>query len=181
MATQDAIKTELKDFKVYAKLDAEGKVTDAKPVSSDSQFKAYGEKTDYTLAIEQSVRFVKFGTLEAFTTAIPDPVAQLDVVNRGVANKANQRVKEILTELNEDGTNFTFESIDVLDVLEYLQEGPKRQKLTDVEKLINQLRAMNLSEDVIQVMVANVKAAQANTTEDSTEDETSNDTEEVSA
>lgn len=171
MATPDAIKTEVKDFKVYAKLDAEGKITDAKPVSSESQFKAYSEKADYVLGIEQSVKFVKFGNLEAFTTAIPDPAAQLDVINRGVANKANQRVKEVLTELNEEGTQFTWESIDTLDVLEYLQEGPKRQKLSEVEKLINQLRAMGLPEAAIQATVANVVAAQSTSTEDETEEE----------
>jgi hypothetical protein len=158
-----AIKTENKDYRVYLKLDNKGLIDDVKLVSTENQFKAL-DKADsgYTLAGEQTVKMIKFGTVEGFLLAVPDPEAQLDIINRGTSIKIAQKLNAVLTELTDKSDNLVFEfgTQDVLETINLIQEGPKRQKLSDIDKLLKSLQAMNLPESVIQATIAQIKTAQ---------------------
>lgn len=132
-------------YRVYVKLDSEGKIQtkETKVVTSGKDNKTWNDldnDKEYTLAIEQSVREYKAGSWDALTSLIPDEDERLVIFNSGLNAKSDRKLKAILTEVDDAGTNLTHEPVDLYDTIDLIQEPTQRRNLTPVEKATRQIR-----------------------------------------
>ena len=132
-------------YRVYVKLDNEGKIQlkETKVVTSGKENKTWNDldaDKDYTLAIEQSVREYKAGSWDAIVSLIPDEDERLIIFNSGLNAKSDRKLKSVLTEVDDAGTNLTFEPVSLYDTLDLIQEPTQRRNLTPVDKAIRSIR-----------------------------------------
>jgi len=139
------IKTENQEYRVYVTLKEDGQSIKDKSVVSVNDFEDWQKKhPDETLAIQQSIRKYRFGSVEAFLKTIDDEEEAVNIINRGVAAKFSQKLNAKLLETDETG-NLAFQPVEgVYDSLEWLQEETKRKNLTPIEKVERDLKK-NLS------------------------------------
>lgn len=132
-------------YRVYVKLDSEGKIQpkETKIVTAGKDNKTWADldaDKSYTLAIEQTVREYKAGSWDAIASLIPDEDERLVIFNSGLNAKSDRKLKAELSEIDDAGTNLTFEPSDLYDTLDLIQEPTQRRNLTPVEKATRQIR-----------------------------------------
>jgi hypothetical protein len=163
MGSTTAIKPDRKEYTVFAVVNDEGVITSSKFVSTTKQLEIHRANPKYKEIGTTTVAGVKFGTVEGFLEAVKNDDARLDVVNKGTSNKTSMVLRSLLLDLNDDATDFTYDfaGTEVLEILPYLQEGPKSPRLTQIEKLQKQFEEMGLPQSDINEMIAKIIAAQA--------------------
>jgi hypothetical protein len=155
------IKNEVITFAVVAKLDASGKPVSASITSSEKKI-AELEKPDYsgdeTIAFKQPVISARLGSLDGLAELIPDPEVQLDIFNKGLGSKFNQKVRTTLTELDEAG-NFVFQPTETpFDATSLLREAAQRTSMSDYDKAIKTIS--NLPPDMVAQILAQLSSLQ---------------------
>lgn len=164
-----AVKSENITYRVWVKLNDQGKIADVKygTAGKDNAFwKEMESKTEYTLAFEQTVKAYKGGTIDGARAIIDNDEEFLIVVNRGIAAKFNQKIAQAFRELTDDETNLKFEVTEgVFDSLDLLREDTKRLSLSPVEKaeklMLSVLRGMNpnATDDQLRAQIQQMFAA----------------------
>lgn len=171
------VKNELVNFAVVVELDAESKISKVRHTSSEKDIANlknpfYGQaigadgkerdpkvvaKENEVIAFEQAVQSYKLGTLEGFEQLIPDADERLNIINKGLGSKFNQKIKTVLTELDES-KNLVFQPVDPsYDALSLLQEAALRTNLSPFDKAYKQLAG--LPEDMRAAIIAAFAAA----------------------
>ena len=153
------------------KRDAKNNVLPPRHTSSEKDIEAleakdYLEKTPVDkremIAFKQTVVKPTAGTLEGFASLIADPEEQLNIVNKGLASKFNQKIRTKLIEQNEDGT-LVFQPTDgAYDATELVQEVTQRVSMTPTDKALKALSGLS-PENLAAVMAQfqAIAAAQA--------------------
>jgi hypothetical protein len=153
------------------KRDAKGVVMPPRHTSSENDIKAleaadYLEKTPADkrelIAFKQVVVKPSAGTLEGYAQLITDPDEQLNIINKGIASKFNQKIRTKLIEQNEDGT-LVFQPTDgSYDATELVQEVTQRVSLSPTDKALKALSSLS-PENLAAVMAQfqAIAAAQA--------------------
>lgn len=165
-STDVAIKPDNVTYHVFVKTDAEGKVQPKETVytSSEKQVEKYAAAdSGYTLAKSQTLRTYKVGTVEGFVELINDNEEAINIINRGVAQKTNQKINDFLTSFDETTQQFTNpESEDVIDTRDMLQEPTQRRNLSTTDKVIRALKAIpGVDNDKIMQILAQLQTATA--------------------
>ena len=152
-----AIKNELVTFAVVVELNSEGKI-DPKKVRHTSSEKdiAALEAADYkgieTIAFKQVVNKPSLGSETGFADLITDPEVRLDIINKGIASKFNQKIRTTLIELDEAG-NLAFQPVEPsYDATALVQEAALRTNMSPTDKAIKMLA--NLPEDMRAAILA---------------------------
>lgn len=163
------IKTEVINFAIVVKLDSEGKIV-AKSVRHTSSekdintLKGIGEKGesvpytgDESIAFEQAVIKPSVGTEAGFAELITDPEERLNIINKGIASKFNQKIRTTLIELDNDG-NLAFQPVEPsFDATSLVQEAALRTNMSPTDKALKTLAG--LPPDVLAAVLAQFKAA----------------------
>ena len=163
------------EYRVYALIDSDGNVKDRQLVSasqSDPDFKKYEERyaesqaklpaeKQLTAQLEaaQTIAKPKFGSVESFMDYIDDPEEAMNIINRGVASKFNQKINSSLMETSEDGSlAFPF-SDGVFDPRELIQESTRRRSMSPAEKAVKALKQAGFKEEDVLKMLAQLQAS----------------------
>ena len=163
-STDVAIKPENVTYSVFVKVDAEGKVLPKETVytASEKQIEKYSAAdSGYSLAKTQTVRVYKAGTVEGFVELIGDNEEAVNIINRGVAQKTNQKISEFLTSFDETTQQFVNpQSDDVIDTRDMLQEPTQRRNLSPTDKAVRALKQIpGFDNDKIMAILAQLQSA----------------------
>jgi hypothetical protein len=148
-ATTDAmaLKAENQTYRVYVKLGADGKIIDKETkYGTAGKDNAYWNQLDKDaeakLALEQTLRIPKVGTLDGFAALLDNDTEEMvNIINRGLMAKINQKISQNLTDLTDDGTNLKFEPVDgAYDIIDWIREPTQRKNLSPLEKNMKQLK-----------------------------------------
>lgn len=159
------IKTESALFAVVFKVDAEGNpkrdekgnVLAPRHTSSENDIK-YLEDPEYVkkqtekakgkepelevIALKQMVSRPIAGTLEGFETLVTDPEERLNIINKGLSSKFNQKIRTALIEQNDDGT-LVFQPTDgMYDATPLVQEST-RATMSQTDKAFKLLAGLD--------------------------------------
>lgn len=141
------IKASNETYRVYVKLGEDGKIIDKDTRVStagkdNSAWDKLDKDTNYKLALEQSIKVYRAGTWSGATQLVEDEEERVNVFNRGAVQKQGQKIINLLTELDESGTNLKFDPTPgAYDMFELLNEETKRRNLSPEDKAANNLRA----------------------------------------
>jgi hypothetical protein len=95
------------------------------------------------IAFEQTVVKPSVGTLDGFFELVPDKEEQLNIINKGISSKFNQKIRTKLIEQNEDGS-LVFQPTDaVYDATTLVQEVSERITLSPADKVIKLLSGLD--------------------------------------
>jgi hypothetical protein len=166
-STDIAIKPENIEYKVYVKLDGEGKVIEKETVYSSSakqieKLDAEVAKPDASivLAKAQTVKTYKVGSIEGLRELIGDEEEAVNIINRGLAQKFNQKISEYLTDFDSTKQAFVNDQTDeVFDSKELLQEPTQRRNLSPTEKLAKAVKNAGFDEATILALLASLQAS----------------------
>jgi hypothetical protein len=154
------VKTELVTFAIVVTLDAEGAIAKVRHTSSEKDIaalEAEGYAGGEVIAVKQDVQAYKIGTLEGFEQLIPDAEERLNIINKGLGSKFNQKIKTVLTEIDET-KNLVFQPVTPFyDSLALLQEAALRTNMSPTDKAIKMLAG--LPEDMRAAILAQFAAA----------------------
>lgn len=134
-------------YRVYAKTDSEGKILEkeTRVVTAGKDGKTWTDldaDTSYTNYFgDITVREYKANSIEGCKALVPDEDEFVYLFNSALTLKSDRKLKAVLTELTDDGTNFVFEAPEVYDTLDLLQTATQKKNLTPVEKATRQIRA----------------------------------------
>lgn len=143
-----AIKNENINFAVVVKLDAEGKILpkSVRHTSSEKDIAALESveyKGDETIAFKQTVIAPRAGTIEGFAELITDKEEQLNIINKGLAAKFNQKIRTALIELDENGA-LAFQPVEpTYDATALVQEAALRTNMSPTDKAIKMLSGLS--------------------------------------
>jgi hypothetical protein len=156
------ISSEILNYTAIVELDEKG-VIQKKALTTSSKrvenLEAAGYAGKEVIAFKQTVSRPVIGTLAGFEELYPDTDARLFIINRGLSAYADAKVRTVLLDTNNDGTELTFQSTNgVYDLTTDVQETPAR-KLTAEETTIAGLRKMGVSDDLIAQVFASLAAA----------------------
>jgi hypothetical protein len=145
-----AIKTENLTYRVYVKLDDQGKIVEKDiEMGTSGKDEAFWKKMDakvaageYQLAIEQTVKTYTAGTLEGARQLIEDEEEAVVIWNRGAKAKTGQKISALFKEVTDDGTNLKFEPVEgAYDSIDLLKEATTRRNLSPTDKAIKGMTA----------------------------------------
>ncbi len=161
-----AIKPENITYNVYVKLNAEGKVDVKETVytASEKQIEKYNKPdSGFSLAKTQTIRVYKAGTVDGFVTLIGDNEEAVNIINRGLAKKTNQKIADFLTGFDETTQSFVNDQTDeVVDTRDMLQEPTQRRNLSPTEKAVRALKQIpGFDNDKIMQILAQLQSASA--------------------
>lgn len=123
-----------------------------------------GYKGNEMIAFEQTVSRPVAGTIEGFLELIKDKDEALNIINKGLASKFNQKIRTKLIEQNEDGS-LVFQPTDtVFDATELVQEAAQRVSLSPEDKVRKMIAASGLSPEALAAIVAQFQAISAGQT-----------------
>lgn len=156
------IKNENVDFAVVVTLDGEGKIVpkSVRHTSSEKDIAAL-ESPEYKgkeqIAFKQTVIKPSVGTDEGFAELIPDAEERLNIINKGLSAKFNQKIRTTLIE-QDDAGNLVFQPVEgTFDATSLVQEATLRTNLSPTDKAIKMLA--NLPEDMRAAILAQFAAA----------------------
>jgi hypothetical protein len=151
------IKTSNETYRVYVKLDAEGKKIDKIQIGTAGKDNSFWNKMDapevtdekgvktpntWIKGLEQTLRIPNAGTWDGARLLVADEEEAVNIFNRGAKQKINQKTTAKLGEISDDGTQLVFEPIEgAVDTTEWLNEPTQRRNLTDGEKSLRMLKA----------------------------------------
>jgi hypothetical protein len=108
------------------------------------------------IAFEQTVKKPLVGTLEGFQQLITDGDEQINIINKGINSKFNQKIRTTLIEQEADGS-FSFAPVEgAYDATPLVQEEAKRTTLNPTERALKMLG--NLPQDQLQAILAAMQA-----------------------
>ena len=155
------------------KRDAKNNVLPPRHTSSEKDIAAleasdYIEKTPVEkremIAFKQTVVKPTAGTLDGFKELISDPEEQLNIVNKGLSSKFNQKIRTILIEQNEDGS-LAFQPTDgAYDATALVQAVTERVTLSPTDRALKALSGLtpeNLAAVMAQFQAMAAAAAAA--------------------
>lgn len=153
------IKTNNETYRVYVRLDAEGKKIVEVKMGSAGKDNAFWnkmaepewtvtkagvetkEKNPWQFAFEQTVKTYKAGSLAGISLLVNDPAEAVNIFNRGASQKTSQKLTSTFTELTDDETGLKFDPVEgAFDTIELLNEETQRRNLSPQDKAINSLR-----------------------------------------
>jgi hypothetical protein len=174
-----AVKKEFVNFAVVVTLDSEGKIVpkSIRHTSSEKDI-AYLESPNYgkttvkhadgtssvednpkekeVIAFKQTVIKSKIGTLEGFAELVPDAEERLNIINKGIDSKFNQKIRTALIETNEDGT-LAFQPVEpTYDATSLIQEAALRTNMSPTDKALKMLSG--LTPDMVAAVMAQFAA-----------------------
>lgn len=134
-------------------------VNDIESLESKDYPKTESEKKNpEMIAFKQTVQRPIVGTLEGFLELIKDSDEQLNIINKGLASKFNQKIRTTLIEQNEDGS-LVFQPTDtVYDATALVQEPAQRVSLSPEDKVRKMIAASGLSPEALAAIVAQFQA-----------------------
>lgn len=165
-----AIKNENVNFAVVVKLDTEGKIVPKSVRHTSSEADIYnlegmdkngkpvdgGYKGDEIIAFKQTVIKPSAGTLDGFEALISDPEERLNIINKGLSAKFNQKIRTALIEQDETGA-LVFTPVEpTYDATALVQEATTRVSLSPMDKAKKALDA--LPEDMRALILAQFAA-----------------------
>lgn len=142
------IKNETITFAVVVKMGEDGKILpkSVRHTSSEkdiASLEAPDYKGDEVIAFKQPVSKPSVGTLEGFEELIPDADERLNIINKGISSKFNQKIRTTLIELDEAG-NLAFQVVEpVYDATPLVQACAERVNLSPTEKAMKVLGALD--------------------------------------
>ena len=161
-----AIKTENETYRVYVKVDADGKILDkeTRVVTAGKDNATWNEldkpENGYHQAFEQTVRIYKIGSLEGLQQVITDPEEQVAIINRGLTQKFNQKLNAKFREVSDNGLELAFEpTAEATDTIEWLNEETQRRRLDPIGKAIKALQVAfpNMTADQLRAMISSMQ------------------------
>lgn len=162
------IKNENINFAVVVTTDEEGKIlpktvrhtssvadiNTLKGIDKDGKPSPYAGKEQ--IAFEQTVVKPSVGTEAGFVELIPDAEVRLDIINKGIAAKFNQKIRTTLIELDSDG-NLAFQPVEpTYDATSLVQAPSERVTLSPVDRALKALGG--LSPDALAAVMAQFAA-----------------------
>lgn len=92
---------------------------------------------------EQTVSVPRAGTIDGLLEIVPDKDEALQIINRGISAKFNQKIKTTLCEQDEKG-NPVFQPVDgVWDAKALLQEPTQRKSLSDYDRAMKAIAGLD--------------------------------------
>ena len=160
-------------YRAYVRLDEKGKVDDVRVVTAGKDGATWKEldtptkpeNQNYVLAIEQTFRTYKVGSIDAVRQLIDSDEELVNIINAALAAKNNRKINAYLKELNDDETNLKVDPVEIVDTIDFLQEETRRKNLSPVEKASKMVRQSlklmfpSLSEDELSAKVAAMVSA----------------------
>jgi hypothetical protein len=160
-------------YRAYVKLDEKGKVDDVRVVTAGKDEATWKEldnptkpeNKDYQLAIQQTFRTYKVGSIEAARNLVDNDEELVNIINAAIAAKTNRKINSYLKELNEDETNLKVDPVEIVDTLDFVQDETRRKNLSPTEKAERMVRTSlklmfpNLGEDELTAKVSQMIAA----------------------
>lgn len=139
------IKTFNETYRVYVKLDPDGKKIIETKMGTAGKDNAFWDKmdkdTEYKLAVEQTAKLYKAGSMAGAKLIVEDDTECVNIWNRGATQKTGQKLTALFTELNDDETNLKFDPIaGSFDTIDLLNAETQRRNLSPVDKAIKNLR-----------------------------------------
>jgi len=170
------IKNEVVTFAVVVRTDAEGKIIpkSVRHTSSEKDIATlehpnYGKNADGSvnpdqdeqIAFKQAVLSPKAGTVEGFEQLVPDADERLNIINKGISSKFNQKIRTALIELDSEG-NLAFQPTDATyDATPLIQEPALRTNMTPLDKAMKVLGGLDPA--TLAAIMAQFQAANAGT------------------
>jgi hypothetical protein len=126
------------------------KVVRAPEASDDEQM----TKDGYTKQAAQTITVYQAGTPDGFAQIVRDEEERVNVWNRGLAQKTQNKINAMLSESNDDGSpTFTF-SEDAYDSIDKLNEVTNRRNLSQTDKAKKFLTSSGFTPEQIAAMLA---------------------------
>jgi hypothetical protein len=120
------------------------------------KFEESEEGKEFTLVISQSIKTYKASTLDGIKQLLDnDEEEAVNIFNRGLAQKFNQKLNSNLKELDAQGQP-VFQPTDLVDSIEWIREATKRSTMTPTEKAVKALAAAGFTPETIAAMFAAV-------------------------
>lgn len=154
------IKTFNETYRVYVKLDADGKKIIETKMGTAGKDNAFWTKMDspewevtdkagnvtkvknpWVLGLEQTAKLYKAGTWSGAALLIEDEEERVNVFNRGGTQKVGQKLTTTFTELTDDESQLKFDPITgSYDTIDLLNAETQRRNLSPTDKAIKNLR-----------------------------------------
>jgi len=156
------IKNDTITFAVVVKLNDQSKIESVRHTSSEKDI-AKLEASDYVggevIAFKQVVQKPTAGTLDGFFQLVPDTETQLDIINKGINAKFNQKIRTTLIE-QDDAGNLVFQPTDAAyDATALIQAASERTYATPFDKALKAIA--NLDPAMKAAILAQLQAVAA--------------------
>lgn len=163
------IKRDTVNFAVVITVGEDGKISKVRHTSSEKDINELkgidkdGKPAPYTgkeqIAFEQSVISYRLADLKSFEELIPDGDERLNIINKGIGSKFNQKIRTLLIEQDEAG-NLAFQPVEpTYDALSLVQEPAQRVNQTPMERALKTLSG--LDPQMLAAVMAQLQAAAA--------------------
>src|ERR1700692_3506138 len=140
------IKNETVNFAVIVKMDENGKIIKARHSSNEkaiAKVETGANKEGEIIAFKQAVLSPSVGTFEGFEQLVPDADERLNIINRGIGTKFNQKIRTTLLEQDEAG-NLAFQPVEpIYDATSLVAAAAERTNLSPTDKAMKVLGALD--------------------------------------
>lgn len=123
-------------------------------VSADLESKGFIKQAEQTVIISVA------GTPEGFEQLVSDPEERVNVFNRGVNQKYQQKLNALFSDTDDDGKPTHQYTEEAYDPSELLNEATSRRNLTPEDKAARDLKKSGLSQEMIAAMLEVLRAKQ---------------------
>jgi len=140
------VKNEILNFAVIVKLDETGKIVKVRHSSNEkaiAEVESGANKESEVIAFKQAVISPTVGTLDGFAELVPDAEERLNIINRGIGAKFNQKIRTTLIEQDEAG-NLAFQPVEpTFDATYLVAAAAERQNMSPTDKAMKVLGALD--------------------------------------
>lgn len=157
-----AISTEKVTYQGWAKFNDKSERIDynAKGITNNTKSEEEKNKkmaeSGWTEFNKNDVIKYNVSTEEGFHTLVASPEQRVYIINSGLNYLQNSKTNAAMASVNDDGTPEYNDT--EIDLREAINEPPSKRSLTPQQKMERQLDALNLSEDEVATLLANLAA-----------------------
>ena len=156
------VKNEIVNFAVIVKLDDNGKIVKVRHSSNEkaiAEVQIGANKDGETVAFMQPVISPSVGTIDGFAELVPDAEERLNIINKGIGAKFNQKIRTTLIELDNEG-NLAFQPVEpTFDATYLVAAAAERVNMSPTDKAMKVLGA--LDPEVLKGILAQFAALQS--------------------
>ena len=170
----DLMTTDSEGKPVSSKFSIQGETDKKDPTTKLSSNWQKLENEGYTLSSENEFVTYRLATIEGLALIVPEAAQQAYVVQRGLSPLQTSLINSIMGYMDETGPEpkpkYDGQTIDLRvgtgDNAENpdansINEAPSRQKVSELEKLVKQLRAYGVPDDQLESVLTALAAAKA--------------------
>lgn len=153
------VTSEPRTYRVYGIIKEDGtyasaggdKVIIAAETADGKRWKS-AEENKNTVLNEVQFTFYSVESIDGFKELVPDAEQQIYLINRGLSTLQTSKANQLVSEVDEQSKEFKYSGVN-FDLRDVINETPKRQSMTDTQKILKQVSALD-PEEVAKLMAA---------------------------